>query len=290
MNFIKRAIQKFKSIFLNKYLAKKEIARLYNQGESELRSMANVIDVVIKNSCSPEEKKWISKIEALRESLVSSSVKVTIKDFGAGSSTDRLTAEEMNEGRQVVKTIGDICKNVSKLYKWDLLLFKLIREFRPTVCLELGTALGFSAAYQAAAGKLNDQGKVITLEGSESLVILARENLASLGLKEVSIVLGRFQDTLNNVLIENTPLDFVFIDGHHDEHATIDYFKQIKPHLSDNAIIVFDDISWSPGMERAWKVIKKDTNIKASVDLTDLGICVYTQKSGKQTKEFKLAL
>ena len=48
---------------------------------------------------------------------------------------------------------------------------------------------------------------------------------------------------------------YAFIDVHHDDKATVACFKQILPYIADEAVIVFDDISWSDGMKRAWKKI-----------------------------------
>ena len=87
-----------------------------------------------------------SEIEMLRNELSTSSIEISITDYGAGSLDLNLTAEEMYQGRVVVRTIGEVCQNYSKTYKLAFLLFKLVREFRPSVCLELGAALGMSAA------------------------------------------------------------------------------------------------------------------------------------------------
>jgi predicted O-methyltransferase YrrM len=163
-----------------------------------------------------------------------------------------------------------------------LLLFRLIRAFKPSVCLEMGTSLGISAAYQAAALELNGYGRIVTLEGEESLVRLARQNFERLGLDRVTVVPGRFQDTLADVAREQAPLDFAFIDGHHDEHATVAYYRQILPHVGPSAVLVFDDISWSPGMGRAWKTIAQDERVGLAVDVSGVGICVVSDSLANQ--------
>ena len=88
--------------------------------------------------------------------------------------------------------------------------------------------------------------------------------------------IGNFRDVLQEVLEDLAPLDFVFLDGDHEESATLSYFERIVPFLSESALIVFDDISWSQGMARAWKVIAGDQRVKISVDLSKLGACVVT--------------
>jgi hypothetical protein len=225
-----------------------------------------------------DERKWIDRIELHREESNSSTTKISIVDYGAGNSSLNLTNEEMDRGRVVTRTIGEVSRSASKPYFWSLLLFKLIRKFRPSFCLELGTCLGISASYQAAALKLNGMGKIVTLEGAESLASLAEGYFQSLGLDNVSVVLGKFQDTLDEVLNAYKSVDYAFIDGHHDEKATVAYFEQIVPFSSDGALLVFDDISWSDGMKRAWKTITSDERAKISVDLRGLGVCIIDSR------------
>ena len=139
-----------------------------------------------------------------------------------------------------------------KLYFRSLLSFKLVAEFKPLKSIELGTCLGISGAYHASAQMLNESGSLTTLEGAQSLASLAEKNLPQLGSDNTRVVSGRFQDNSDKVLTENKPIDYVFIDGHHDEQATIAYFEKFMPYLSKNSMLVFDDISWSDGMRHAW--------------------------------------
>lgn len=77
----------------------------------------------------------------------------------------------------------------------------------------------------------------------------------------------------NKIFEEIKTIDFTSIDEYHDKNATIKYFEQIKPYLTNNAIVVFDDISWSEGMKEAWNMIKKDKIIQHIEDLNKIGIC-----------------
>jgi predicted O-methyltransferase YrrM len=199
---------------------------------------------------------------------------VTRVDYGAGGPTSKRTQEEMQQGLEVTDKLGDISRAASKPALEALLLFKLIRTIRPTSCIEMGTCVGISTAYQAAALELNEQGGLVTLEGARPLAEVAGENLRQLGLKRVDVVIGRFQSTLPEVLKKVRPVDYVFIDGHHDECATIGYFEQILPSLSRTALLVFDDIAWSDEMKRAWGTISRDRRVGIAVDLEALGLCV----------------
>ncbi len=101
---------------------------------------------------------------------------------------------------------------------------------------------------------------------------LARENFKKISLNRVHIRTGRFRDILEKVLIEQGNIEFAFIDGHHDKEATLIYFEKIVPFLSDFAIAVLDDISWSKGMREAWNIIRADERVKVSVQLGNLGV------------------
>ena len=260
-----------------RYLAKIKLSQLRKIKKPAADKVINAIHDAIKNNLNSEEKKWVDRIEAKRKLLNSSSTKISITDFGAGKPDLALTEDKMYQGVNRDTTVGETCQIASKPYFWSILLFKLIREFKPSNCIELGTCLGISGAYQASAQKLNKRGKLITLEGAKSLASLAEKNLQQLGLDNTHVVSGRFQDNLEKVLTENKPIDYAFIDGHHDMKATISYFEKFMPYLAKNSILVFDDISWSDGMRYAWKYIVKNKNIKISLDLGVIGICVFDE-------------
>lgn len=269
--------------------ARSATSHLCGKADGFLRLFANALRETLQNDLTTDEKAWIDRIESLREELDSSTTEIPVVDYGARESDLGLTDEEMYRGRVVTRTVGDICRNGSKPHFWALFLFKLVRELGPAVCLEMGTCLGISASFQAAALKLNQGGEIVTLEGAESLASRAQRNFQSLGLDNVSIVIGRFQDTLDKVLYEHKPIEYAFIDGHHDEKATIAYFEQIAPFLSDRATLVFDDISWSEGMRRAWETIEADERVRISVNLRQVGICIID--SGVEEKQsFKIPM
>lgn len=266
-----------------------EIRRLDARDHAGAQALARAFEAVLADEKTPEEAAWIARIESLRDELNSDPTRITVIDYGAGSPDSHRTAEKMYEGTAVTRTIGEVCRSASKPYTWALLLFRLVREFQPSVCLELGTCLGISTAYQAAALALNRRGRIITLEGAPTLAERAREDFERLGLANIVLRVGRFQDTLGQVLHDEPRIDFAFIDGHHEEHATLGYFEQLCPFFSETAIVVFDDIQWSKGMQRAWRTIAADQRITLSVDLFWVGICLL-HRSGPKIGSFKIAL
>lgn len=90
-------------------------------------------------------------------------------------------------------------------------------------------------------------------EGNPYVADIAKNVLEKAGLGHVNIITGAFKETLPEYLKSSNRIDIAFIDGHHEEFATLAYFEMILPYLSDDAVIIFDDIYWSQGMENAWK-------------------------------------
>ena len=85
------------------------------------------------------------------------------------------------------------------------------------------------------------------------------------------------------VLGEHAPIDFFFNDGHHDHDAVLEYFEKSLPFLASDAVMVFDDISWSDGMRQAWKEIVADPRIRFSLDLRSIGVVVISAERGTKT-------
>jgi predicted O-methyltransferase YrrM len=251
--------------------------------------ISRTLSATLKRSMTLEEKSWIDRIEQLRSELNTSPTQITRKDFGAGGSELSRTQLEMRAGVEIQDTLGRFSQSASKSAFWCLLLFRLIRSVQPRSCVELGAAVGISAAYQAAALKLNGHGFLVTLEGAPTLADIAKNNLERLDLDNTEVIVGRFEDTLSGVLTSRRPIDYIFVDGHHDHDATLAYFEQISSFLSDTAFLVFDDIDWSEGMQKAWTKIAKDKRIDVAVDLGPLGLCVIDHSVGEK-KYYRIPL
>lgn len=239
------------------------------------RAVWAAIRAAREDTLAPEERAWAERIEALRARLNASTREVARVDFGAGDPDSSRDAATMSEGVTVRETLGDVSRNASKSPFWCRFLFALVRAAAPASSVEMGSAVGISAAYQAAALRvLGNGGRFATLEGAPSLAVITTENLRSLDLHEVDVIVGRFADTLPAVLAARRPLDYVFVDGHHDGEATLAYFEMLFPHLAPRAFLVFDDIAWSDGMRRAWDRIARDDRVALSVDLGAVGVAV----------------
>lgn len=221
--------------------------------DSRLRRLAAALHAGATGDVTDEERAWIQRIEAARDRTVTST-------------------ETVPDKAREPRTVGAIARRASQAPETALVLMKLVRMWQPAFGVELGTCVGVSSAYQAAALALNGRGRLVTLEGYATLADAARENFASLGLDNVEVVVGKFKDTLGPVL-ERAPVDYAFVDGHHDEAATERYFEMLLGAADEDALCVFDDINWSPGMQRAWRYIVGHDRVDWSTAHQRFGIC-----------------
>jgi predicted O-methyltransferase YrrM len=169
-------------------------------------------------------------------------------------------------------SVADACR-VSAAARTAHLLYLLIRQFKPKVVLELGTNVGISAAYQALALRENGGGKVVTFEASPYRLRVAQALHRRLELDNVEYVEGLFAETLPSALKSLPPVDYAFIDGHHQYQPTLNYFALICRHATPECLYVFDDIRWSKGMREAWAKIQSGPQIGVAVDLFRIGLC-----------------
>lgn len=171
-------------------------------------------------------------------------------------------------------TVGEACA-VSKAPRPSRLLYHLVLALRPASVLELGTNVGISTAYLAAAlQRLKNGGKVTTLDASPYRLRIARDAHANLGLTNIDSVHGLFADTLPGIVTQMAPIDFAFLDGHHLYAPTLSYVDTIREQAAPGAVFVFDDIRWSKGMRQAWADLRNDPRFSLVIDLSTMGICV----------------
>ena len=210
-----------------------------------------------------------TEIESLRMSLCENNKLISVKDFGAGSNINK------NKERK----IKDIAKNSSKNKKFGELLYRIVKHFKPTEIFELGTSFGISTLYLS---KANSNSNITTFEGCKESAKIAIENFKKLDCTNIDTIVGEFGETFSKKLAEKSNVNMVFIDGNHSEDATIRYFEESIKYSDQKTILIFDDIHWSSGMEKAWDYIKKSQKTRVTVDLFFVGLVFLDQKLSKE--------
>lgn len=206
------------------------------------------------------------KIEHLRKKLLVSKKEIEVTDLGTGKSGKR--------------KVSEIAERSAKDKKYCELLFRLAYHFKPNTILELGTSLGISTSYLAAA---NPNAKVITIEGCPNTAKEANNNFQILGLQNIEAISGNFDKELPAVGSRQSAIfDFVFLDGNHRKEPTLRYFNQLLKHTSNDSLFIFDDIHWSNEMEEAWEEIKADPKVSVTIDLFFVGLVFFRKEQAKE--------
>ncbi|HLP50212.1 MAG TPA: class I SAM-dependent methyltransferase [Chitinophagales bacterium] len=203
----------------------------------------------------------LEPVIALRQQLKNNDTAIEIEDFGTGNKHSR--------------RLADIERNVSIKHKYGLLLYRLVQYFRPLTIVEVGTSIGLSSSYMALA---DTKAKLVTLEGSPAIANCAKQNHHHLGLNNIEIVTGDFDNTLTQVLDGLSSVDLIFFDGNHTQQATLEYFNLCLAKANEHTVFVFDDIYWSDGMCSAWQQIKQHPRVRLTIDVYQFGICFFNKE------------
>ncbi|HNW98607.1 MAG TPA: class I SAM-dependent methyltransferase [Bacteroidales bacterium] len=228
-----------------------------------------IYDFVCNVIKSKTNNKGITDIEHLRKELKKNNSEILVTDFGAGSVNNK----------NKTKTISDIAKHSLKSRKYALLLYRLVKHYKPSKVLELGTSLGISTCYMA---KANPETKIITIEGCKNISEIAKDNANKLSLKNIEFITGNFDDILKTFVSQNKP-EFIFFDGNHTEEATLKYFETALQFINNESVFIFDDINWSEGMKHAWDKIKNHTSVKVSIDLFFIGMVFFRKELSRES-------
>ncbi len=207
-----------------------------------------------------------SEIEVLREKMLQNDTPLSIQDYGAGSLVNANAS----------RTIADLAQNAAIPAEVGRQLFRLVHFCKPQTILELGTSLGISTLY-LASGALHAQ--VFTVEGSPAIAAVAQQHFKMLKKENIISQQGEFQAILPDILQNLNKLDFLFLDGDHQETATWRYVEQCLTLAHENSVFVIADIHWSQEMERVWMRLRAHSRVTLSVDLFHLGLLFFRKEN-----------
>lgn len=233
-----------------------------------------VFDFILNVLNNKSNYKAPVEIEQLRKQLLNDNRILNVEDLGAGS--------RVNFSKQ--KTVQQIAKSALKSKRLAQVLFRLGKYYRPKNIIELGTSLGITTAYFS---KANSAANITTIEGSESIAAVAKENFQKLNCNNIELLQGNFDQLLPSVINQLSSVDLAYIDGNHRYQPTLNYFHLLLSKTNSNSILVFDDIHWSGEMETAWEEIKSHPSVKYTIDIFFLGF-VFLKDEFKVKQHFAI--
>ncbi len=211
--------------------------------------------------------------ESMRAQIFSDRKSVQMNDVGAGSKYKKNM------------TLGRRARSLSMRGKETHILYNLVKKFKPRHIIELGTGAGVSALFMAAADRNTH---VASIEANPVMVQLAQQAVNNLGLQNITIYEGLFDDVLPGLLKKTAEVDLVFIDGDHKSTSLFRYYEMIRPSLSEHSILVLHDIYWSDDMLKAWKTLSSKPEVTFSVDVFHLGLLFF--RRGGSREHFRIRI
>ena len=147
---------------------------------------------------------------------------------------DEVTALTLAELEKTQKEFWNIPR------KTGVLINTFIKMMNIQSALEIGTSNGYSGLWISKALKTTG-GKLTTIEYYEKRQSVAIENFRKCGVLDIVRPLqGSACDVIQS-LDKDEKFDFVFIDANKREY--VQYFELIKPHLTEKALIIADNIT-----------------------------------------------
>lgn len=212
------------------------------------------------------------EVEALRKQLLHDRAVVEIEDFGAGYGG--------HAAPLIRKTLRQVVKSSARSRREGEFLGRMARHYSIRQALELGTNLGFSALH--ILGGESPGIELVSIEGAKQLSNLASAHLERFGLS-ATLLIGEFSEVLHTrIAWDHFHPDFVLLDGNHRKQATLDYVELLLPRLQAQAILVLDDVHWSPEMTAAWEEVIRHPRITVSIDLFSMGVCFLGRPQAKE--------
>ena len=225
-----------------------------------------VYDLVTKCFNDKTKHPQYQQLNGYRDKVSRCEDKIHMTDLGTGS---RVFSSEHRPVSKIAEYAG-----ITK--KRQRLLFRLVRYFQPDSILELGTSLGIATIAMSLG---NEDGKVISIEGCPETAKKASEFFNFFNLKNIELQQCAFKSYFDS---SNASYDLVFIDGDHNYENTIYYFNELLSRVTNNSILIFDDIYWSPDMTKAWNEICKHPDVTVSIDIYYWGIVFFRKEQQKE--------
>lgn len=203
-----------------------------------------------------------NKMNAVTKALKKTKLEVEVIELGGGS---RVFSKES-------RSVSSMLKLSSVRKKYGRLLYRIAKFYEPSNVVELGTSLGISSLFLAIGNK---NGRVFTIEGNKPLIEIAQSNCKKLKVENISFIHGNFDSELPEILDYIGGVELAFIDGNHTYEATLTAYKLIRSHMK-KGFLIFDDIYWSVGMQKAWEAIKEREHV--CIDLYQFGIVIIGEQ------------
>ncbi len=231
-----------------------------------------IYQFLIKCLYKPLSKTQLNALKVNRKHVLNNTEVIEINDFGKGSQQFTTSQRHVNE---MARKAG------MSLHKAKL-MNKIVGYFQTKAILELGTSVGLGSIAMATN---HENITIDTIEACTNTCSTAKSHFNYLKLEHINVINSSFEQFFDQNL-NPKPYDLIYLDGHHDKTATLQYFDNLEPYIHKDTIMIVDDIYWSKDMQQAWQELQKNQKVKVSIDLYFWGILFF--KSGLSKQDFKI--
>lgn len=248
----------------------------YSKNEHAVHSPF-VFNLITKCFYDKKPKPEYEDLKNYRSSLLANKNTIEVTDFGAGSKVFKSNTRQISK---IAKTAGITPKRAE-------LLFRIVHYLQSETILEIGTSLGLATSALALG---NPKARIITLEGCPETAKIAQLQLAKLSsraqsrdnVNNVELVLTEFSAYFSTSHFPLPTSHLIYFDGNHSKTATLKYFEQLLPTITNETLWVFDDIHWSPEMEETWEIIKSHPKVTVTIDTFQWGLVFFRREQPKE--------
>jgi predicted O-methyltransferase YrrM len=229
------------------------------------------IEFLLSGELEPNDEQVSARIEALRSELAERQNEyMTVL---SGGRFDNDGSHLFPQAGTLNRSLAQIACESSVLPRWGMFLYLCAKATCAKIILELGSSAGISGCYLASARTCE---RFITVEGASGLAQLAETNLNGIA-RNVEVVNASFDDALDRIIPTlRHGVDLVFMDGDKQKSSLCRTFERVAGHLNRGAVVVFDDIHWSPEMWQAWQVLRRWRGFSHTISAGRFGVCFWT--------------
>ena len=159
---------------------------------------------------------------------------------------------------------GEVLAGVSSPPTALNLIHLTARAASPGWRVELGAAFGIGTLALCLAER-DSNNPVDGIEFEPWRAEIAQEGARAVLGDRVSVHPGRIEDVLPALAPHRPKVAFAFVDAMHTFEATVGYHDLLAAHAAPGALVLYDDLPWSEGMERAWKHIVADPRVTDAI-------------------------
>lgn len=159
---------------------------------------------------------------------------------------------------------GEVLAGVSSPPTALNLIHLTARAAAPGWRVELGAAFGIGTLALCLAER-DTNNPVDGIEFEPWRAEIAQEGARAILADRVSVHPGRIEDVLPALAPHRPKVAFAFVDAMHTFEATVGYHDLLAAHAAPGALVLYDDLPWSEGMERAWKHIVADPRVTDAI-------------------------